>query len=182
MATIQIADKPTLDTVNTKLTDTRMGYIDRIANSTYGLDKIKSLIDTVKTTIDNINTATAATSTANKTGTLSAKIAYIISLLENTTYGLNALKTSMSGGSSPIKSIQRGTASIGYQKQSTTVTINAVDLNKAVLITTGGFIDANTESNNPQTYRAEITNSTTLTFYCAYYANGTISWQVIEFN
>ncbi len=151
-------------------TSTRAGYIDRLANGTYGLDKIKA-----DTTTNN---------TSSKTGILSQKLSYLISLLENTTYGLSAIKTAINNNSSSsnsvIKSIQRGSTSIGYQAQVATATINAVDMNKAFLITTG-FIDANTEGNSPQTYRAEITNSTTLTFNCAYYANGTISWQVIEF-
>lgn len=37
-------------------TSTRAGYIDRIANSTYGLDKIKSTVDTVNTKVDTVDT------------------------------------------------------------------------------------------------------------------------------
>lgn len=159
-----------LNALLTSWTSTRAGYVDRLANGTYGLDKIKA-----DTTTNN---------TGSKTGILSQKLSYLISLLENTTYGLSAIKTAINNNSSSsnsvIKSIQRGSTSIGYQKQVATATINAVNMNKAFLITTG-FIDANTESNSPQTYRAEITNSTTLTFNCAYYADGIISWQVIEF-
>jgi tetrahydromethanopterin S-methyltransferase subunit G len=44
-----------IKTATDRLTSTRAGYIDRIANSTYGLDKIKSTLDTVNTKIDGLN-------------------------------------------------------------------------------------------------------------------------------
>jgi hypothetical protein len=93
MTTIKIADKPTLDTVNentSRLTSTRAGYIDRIANSTYGLDKIKSLIDTIKTTIDNIST-----NVSNLNSRLTSTRAGYLDYLANSTYGLSAIKTAI---------------------------------------------------------------------------------------
>jgi hypothetical protein len=57
-------------------------------NSTLGASGFKPLDQQ----IDVVKTATAASTTASKTGTISQKEAYIISLLENTTYGLSALK------------------------------------------------------------------------------------------
>ena len=48
--------------------------------------------------IDNIRSYTITNNTASKTGVLSAKLAYVISLLENTTYGLNAIKTNLNNG------------------------------------------------------------------------------------
>lgn len=48
--------------------------------------------------IDNIRSYTITNNTASKTGVLSAKLAYVISLLENTTYGLSAIKTKLNGG------------------------------------------------------------------------------------
>ena len=151
------SNKTNISNLNSRLTDTRAGYLDRLANSTYGLDKIKSAIDTVDGIVDTINTNAASikttvesnkttlstvntnaarltsaratkidnigtttdtggsdttgtvmaklngiwtnalaavnntktNNTASKTGVLSAKSSYIISLLENSTYGLN---------------------------------------------------------------------------------------------
>lgn len=71
-----------LNALLTSWTSTRAGYVDRLANSTYGLDKIKA-----DTTTNN---------TGSKTGILSQKLSYLISLLENTTYGLSAIKTTVS--------------------------------------------------------------------------------------
>lgn len=65
-------------------TATRAGYIDTI----------NSNAASAKTAATNAQNYTATNNTASKTGILSQKIAYVISLLENTTYGLNALKTS----------------------------------------------------------------------------------------
>ena len=78
-----------LNALLTSWTSTRAGYVDRLANSTYGLDKIK-------TDTGNAVTNTATNNTASKTGVLSAKLAYVIGLLENSTYGLNAIKTILS--------------------------------------------------------------------------------------
>lgn len=43
--------------------------------------------------VDDIRSYTVTNNTASKTGVLSAKLAYVISLLENTTYGLSAIET-----------------------------------------------------------------------------------------
>ena len=104
---IFVADKDTLDAVNTKcttiqtntnnlnsrLTSTRAGYLDYLANGTYGLNAIKNAINTVDNNVDSIKTYTTTNNTASKTGILSQKSTYIINMLENTTYGLNAIKT-----------------------------------------------------------------------------------------
>jgi hypothetical protein len=50
------------------LTSTRAGYIDRIANSTYGLDKIKTAVDNVKTVADTINTNISSLGSNNTHG------------------------------------------------------------------------------------------------------------------
>ena len=105
---IFVADKDTLDAVNTKcttiqtntnnlnsrLTSTRAGYLDYLANGTYGLNAIKNAINTVDNNVDSIKTYTTTNNTASKTGILSQKSTYIINMLENTTYGLNAIKSS----------------------------------------------------------------------------------------
>ena len=106
---IYIADKTTLDEVNTKcttiqtntnnlnsrLTSTRAGYLDYLANGTYGLNAIKNAINTVDNNVDSIKTYTTTNNTGSKTGVLSQKSSYIINMLENSTYGLNAIKTSV---------------------------------------------------------------------------------------
>ena len=60
--------------------------------------------------VDNIRSYTITNNTASKTGVLSAKLAYVISLLENTTYGLSALQTASSGG---LKSVTKTYNSTG---------------------------------------------------------------------
>jgi len=106
----------TVNTINTnaaRLTAARATKIDNIGatgdtggSSTAGtlFGKLNKIISDIATFvgnwtatragyIDNIRSYTVTNNTASKTGVLSAKLAYIISLLENTTYGLNALKT-----------------------------------------------------------------------------------------
>lgn len=114
MATINIADKDTLDSVNTKVgTTSDTGGTASAGSLMAKLNKIITDITTFVGNwtstragyIDNIRSYTITNNTASKTGVLSAKLAYIISLLENTTYGLSALKTATSSGGSVIKSI-----------------------------------------------------------------------------
>ena len=109
---------------------TNMATVDTVADNIYTkvdteVAAIKTKTDTIGATGDTGGSATAGTvmgklngiftnaatavsntkanSTASKTGTLSQKDAYIISLLENTTYGLSALKTALgSSGSGGI--------------------------------------------------------------------------------
>lgn len=63
-------------------TSARAGYIDTI----------NSNAASAKTAAANAQNYTATNNTASKTGILSQKGSYIISLLENATYGLNAIK------------------------------------------------------------------------------------------
>lgn len=147
-------------------------------------------IDSNTTTLNTIKTATAANSTASKTGTLSQKDAYIISLLENATYGLNALKTAInsasSSSSSVVKSVQRGVLS--FSSATATATINAVDVNKAIVVYGGSSYSRDRDGGTPQNSgswdaRLTLINSTTVTATVGYYANytGPTAWQVIEF-
>lgn len=111
--TAEVADKATLDSINTKI-DTLDGVADNInanigatgntgGTTTAGtvMAKLNALLTSWTSTragyVDNIRSYTVTNNTASKTGVLSAKLAYVISLLENTTYGLNALKTAVSG-------------------------------------------------------------------------------------
>ena len=188
--TIQIADKPTLDSVNNKI-DT----LDTVADNIYSkvdtevaniltdigptsatggsttagtvMAKLNKLItdltshisswtstragyiDTIKTNTDNIYAKvdaevasavsnTATNNTASKTGVLSAKLAYVISLLENTTYGLSAITNKLNNSSGGVF-VQRGqhTSSSGNSLSTATDTITlptAIDVNKSVLL------------------------------------------------
>ena len=134
---INVAQQDTLetvasnvDTINTnaaRLTAARATKIDNIGatgdtggSSTAGtlFGKLNKIISDIATFvgnwtatragyIDNIRSYTITNNTASKTGVLSAKLAYIISLLENTTYGLNALKTTMGNSGGGLKSITK---------------------------------------------------------------------------
>ena len=151
---------------------------------------MESSVQAVKTVADNIYakvdtevgsvvTNTATNNTASKTGVLSAKLAYVISLLENTTYGLSALKTA--SGSSAVKSVQRGIASIGSGGY-TNITISAVNTSKTfVNIQPFGSPSEDFHSAD-KTYGGggRLTSSTNL--YLSSYSDGKyFAWEVIEF-
>jgi hypothetical protein len=76
---------------------------------------------------------------------------------------------------SPIKSVQRG--NVSGNAFNTSVTLNAVDLNKSFVKLVGLKIDANYSFNA----RCRLTNPTTL--LCEGYGLRTqyISWEVIEY-
>lgn len=98
----------TLATHVTNWTATRAAKIDKLDNlgatgdtggsATAGtlMAKLNALLTSWTSTragyLDNIRSYTITNNTASKTGVLSAKLAYIISLLENATYGLSAIK------------------------------------------------------------------------------------------
>ena len=63
-------------------TSTRAGYIDTINTNA----------NNAKTYAQNSQNYTVTNNTGSKTGILSQKLTYLISLLENGTYGLNAIK------------------------------------------------------------------------------------------
>lgn len=129
--------------------------------------------------IDNIRSYTITNNTASKTGVLSAKLAYIISLLENATYGLSAIKSN-----GVIKSIQRGTSSIGRNRVN--IAISEVDIAKAIVLIDGAGVDGSSSSTSGGSpYLADF-SSTNLAISPGYasggsYALHSFSWQVIEF-
>ena len=93
-----------------------------------------------------------------------------------------------SGGSSVIKSIQRGviTVTAGSSNRTGTATINAVNVNKAMLLFLGCTNDGEAEQNDDFKYaHVKLTNSTTVT---AERISGHsritvyVSYEVIEFN
>ena len=155
---------------------------------------MESSVQAVKTVADNIYSKvdtemasavsnTATNNTASKTGVLSAKLAYVISLLENTTYGLSALKTA--SGSSVVKSVQRGVITISTGNYSNTATISSVNTSKAVVIYTGdtfGYYGSSAGA-YAEHYYLELTNSTTITAECAdkVDSNVKIPYQVVEY-
>ena len=69
--------------------------IDEIENAISAVetkvDTIDGIVDTINSNVTSILNNTKTNNTASKTGVLSAKSAYVISLLENSTYGLNAI-------------------------------------------------------------------------------------------
>lgn len=69
---------------------TRAGYIDRLANGTYGLDKIKSAVDNVKSVVDTISS-----NVSNLNSRITSTRAGYLDMLNNSTYGLNAIKTAV---------------------------------------------------------------------------------------
>lgn len=121
--------------------------------------------------VDNINSNTATNNTASKTGTLSQKGSYGISLLENATFGLSALKTTITGGGSPVvKSVQNLAiftyyASGSYYSETiggisskyVDITIPSVDINKTLIY----FQPYNLGYG----YGAKLINSTTIRIY-----------------
>jgi hypothetical protein len=82
------------------------------------------------------------------------------------------------GGGSVVKTVQRGSLSIMGTNSSSTATVTAVDTSKTILLisTSGGSEFSNT------LVRAQVTNSTTLTFRRAGGgANISVEWQLIEY-
>jgi len=134
------------------------------------LKKIMSGLETNEGKIDEISTNTVINNTASKTGILSSKLAYIISLLENTNYGLSALKTASTASVSCVRKIQTGIISMGNSTEKT-VTISGFS-DKSKMIVVPMFFD---EANGYIT----IDSTTQLTLHAANYATG--RYQVIEF-
>ena len=197
MPTINIADKATLDTINSKI-DIVDGVVDNIyskvdteiATLTTNLATVDTVADNIYAKVDtevaSIVSATAENSTANKTGTLSQKDAYIISLLENGTYGLNALKSALGSGSSVIKSVQRGTITIASGNTTGTATISAVNTAKTFVIHNGNTEKAEGfgSAQYPKVWESllTLTNSTTVTATKKYSAGDVIvAYEVVEF-
>lgn len=129
MGIIKIADKPTLDNVNTKVGATGDSGASSSAGTLFGklnkiISDITSFVGNWTATragyIDNIRSYTITDNTASKTGVLSAKLSYIISLLENTTYGLSAIATKLSsiGGTYELKYVS-GTLPTGNATSAT---------------------------------------------------------------
>lgn len=151
--TIQVADKPTLDEVKAFL-----------ENSGYGLEAIKTLLNTANTNASSANTYAKSADT----------------LLKNSTYGLQAIKNAL-GSSGAVKSVQRGviTTEKSTSVVTKTITINSVNPDKCLIILNSSFTAA---ASGTSGLSVKSLTSTVLTILCTQYniANN-ISWQVIEF-
>ena len=105
-------------------------------------------------------------------------------LLENSGYGLSALKSLLSSGNSVVKSVQRGTAEIGGNGTSVEIKISTINMNKSILILSDTAMPAINDALN---IRGRISSNTTLNFFRYNLYNGSASctsavdWQVIEF-
>jgi hypothetical protein len=183
-----------LNAILTNWTSTRAGYIDTIKTNT---DNIYAKVDTeVASAVSN----TATNNTASKTGVLSAKLAYVISLLENTTYGLSAIKSN----SGAVKSVQRGTVSSSTSSKKyddnfkvwssgtshyggiyIDITISSINMSKSFVL-----LETYAEGDKADNFIPVITSSTNLRIYYnsisgtpdnAIQMDRGVSWQVIEF-
>lgn len=87
-----------IDTILTRLTDTRAGYLDYLANSTYGLSALKSAIDNVNSSVSSGSVVlrsknyTASNNSYNSTSTKNITLGVTNDML----VGLYAIKFSMS--------------------------------------------------------------------------------------
>lgn len=141
------------------------------------VDTINSNVNTANTNINTVKTNTGVNNTASSTGSLSQKLSYLINKVE-------ALESSSSSSRSVVKSVQRGV--ISFSDEITTATINAVNVNKAIVVF-GGSSWGGSGNGNYSGYwdaRLMLTNSTTVTATVGYYASfytGPTAWQVIEF-
>lgn len=193
---IDVAKEASVQAVNTKVgasTDTPSN------TPTTMFSGIKSLISwftnvwttTRATKLDSIQT-TLNTPDGN---TLGAWLNYLqttsqssINLLNNATYGLNAIKTALASGGS-IKSVQRGICDTYGSKSNVdlVVNINAVNMNKSIILVNGfHMVYSNSSDNLVYNPIATFVNSTQLAVRrsevnSSYYV-WTAVWQVIEFN
>lgn len=154
-------------------------------NYLLGLMSDKNLSDT-SSPFGRILTNTSANHTASKTGVLSQKHTYTHALLENTTYGLNAIKAGVMRGA--VKSVHRGV--VEPFDISTEIAITAVNPSKT-LVNVGMFttIGGTTNSTMFNSITYELSNSK-LKLYAwsqadsAYSSNKTfvpLQYEIIEF-
>ena len=164
-------------------TSTRAGYIDTINTNANNAQKYA---DNARTFARNAQDNTITNNTGNKTGVLSQKLTYLINLLENTTYGLNAIKNQTNNlRSSIIKSIQTGMVDTYTSNNTYSVKISPVDINKTIVLVQARNATYNTskETHNPMGY---LKSSTELILYCTHYDDSrcyydNIFYQIIEF-
>ena len=90
-----------------------------VTNAGEKIDTVGEKVDAVGTKVDTANNR-IGTSTASDTSTLFGQ--------------LNSIRSTLSGGSSPVKSIQRITYTLTADARSATITINTVNTSKTFVI------------------------------------------------
>lgn len=161
------------------------------------ISEIEEMIDNSKTSINNnvdsvySKVNSAQTSINSKISEVKTDTSSIISSLNNSTYGLSAIKNAFGNGSvKVVKSVQRGEIT-ETQPETVNVTISSINTNKSILLFSTS-VNTNFEPTNIDDLMSEIschgkiTSSTQLTFKTGAKASSgraemTISWQVIEF-
>lgn len=103
-----------------------------VANVKSVVDTVNTNVNSVKTTVGNISNYTITNNTASKTGVLSQKLSYAISLLENSTYGLNALKNASGGYYTPSSTLIATVLSSAVGNTDVTTSDKALYLGKYV--------------------------------------------------
>ena len=116
--TIRIADKPTLDKILEFLLGDEAGLAvlkslleesaDKAESTTDDLKEVNRAIDTISGYLTNNTYGLNAIKTAISGRANESTSTSIKNLLENGTYGLNALKTAITGNLKAIKSVQSG--------------------------------------------------------------------------
>ena len=148
-----------------------LNEITELLNSVNGslstsVANVKSVVDTINTNVNTVKTATAVNNTASTTGTLSQKmssaiantatnntasktgilsqkLAYVISLLENSTYGLNASKNNdinTVASVVPSSNVLLTLVNSELNHNGTTGTFNADNVNRYVYCNITGYI------------------------------------------
>lgn len=134
--------------------------------------------------IDDIKAYTRVYTSPSKTGFITQRLLYNTNLLENSTYGLNALLSAIAT-KSVIKSIQRGRTS------STTIKIHNVNPDKCIVLLNNSLVGYAKGSSGSLSIEGAITINLTNTLLTIEanqkydYSGGTnkyyVGWQVIEF-
>ena len=152
------------------------------------LDAIKKLVETISTAVESGGVEHAVELLENSGYGLEA----LKSMLANGTYGLNAIKAAISNSNtSAIKSIQRGTTTINSstkaEKYSADITIATINPSKSIVLFYGS--SAYEYSNGGCTYQPYVAALTANKLSVKTYgdkvvANRTLefSWSIVEFN
>ena len=157
-----------------------------LENTNYGLNALNTNVTGAKTAATNAQNYTATNNTASKTGILSQKESYTHSLLENTSYGLNALNTKLTSGISVVKSIQKGFVNSHSYKTggNVEITINEVNTEKCFLyLHAPTFVSTGAEDSACVTVKEF--SSTKITLWVSKQISSSVNvsyhWMLIEF-
>ena len=194
MAQLPIADKTTLDTVNTKIgasTDTAnasgtTGFgLWKFLTSTWTAAKAAFLDVAVSSRADSADLGTrttAASGTVNTTNTIMAYVKYLVTTLATVASNVTSLKNNPP---SVIKQIIRGTATFGNNKTEQIVTLptSLIDVNKCVVLINGTGYNSTVTTIGFSPYLKALTNTTaTFGHFNGQSSGYDFSYQIIEFN